>query len=95
MSYGLHGHDLSRHPGDPPGTFSEGGAVAEGGPLLLCILSAHTDVCEKENSSGEEHACRNQLEKHHFRGWRGVCATVLQGTGSRKRSVFSQTPVVL
>ena len=68
------------------------------GPQLLqllqaCASTADTGVCEKNYFSGEEDPWESQLQKHQIRGWRAVYVMVLQGKGSRKRSVFSQTPI--
>ena len=48
---------------------------------------ASTGVCAKENP-WEEDTWEDRLQKHNIRGWRAVDAAVLQGQGSRKRSVF-------
>ena len=50
-----------------------------------------TGVCEKDNSA-EEDTWEYQFQKHKIGGWRVVSAAALHGQGSRRRSVFSQTP---
>ena len=54
-----------------------------------------TGVCEKKTrTSGEEYTLEHKLSEHQIRGWIAVSAVGLQGEGLRRRSVFSQTPVL-
>ena len=54
-----------------------------------------TGVCAKKESSREEGAWKYRMEHVQIRVWRGVPAAVLQGQGSRKRTIVvcSQTTV--
>ena len=50
-------------------------------------------VSVKKHSSGLEDPGENQRREHRIRAWRAASAAGLQGRGSRKRIVFSQTAV--
>ena len=52
-------------------------------------------VCEKKHSSGEKDPWEGNCSEHQIRDWRAVSAARLQGKGSPKGSVFSQTQVSL
>ena len=53
-----------------------------------------TGVCGQALSLGLEDRCESWLRKDRVGGWRAVSAAGLQGQGSRRRNVFSQTPAV-
>ena len=53
-----------------------------------------TGVCEKITPPEKKTRGTFTLCKHQIRGWIAVSPAVVQGKGLRKRSVFSQAPVV-
>ena len=55
--------------------------------------TGHTGVCEQKHCSGEEDPWENKLAEHQIKGWIIIDVAVLQGKGSQKSSVSSQTLV--
>ena len=54
-----------------------------------------TGVCEKENTPENKKYRNVGCLEHQIKGWIAASAEGLQGKGWHKRSVFSQTPVVV
>ena len=52
-------------------------------------------VAVKKHSSGEEDMWEHQVSNHQIGGWRAASAAGLQDKGSRKRSLFRDSGIVI